>query len=95
MVLRTSGGERLARAGKKLAEQGHGWADAAISFDAPLGEVVSTVGAGDAATAGLLYGVLAQESPQRAVELATYAAAHRLAGSWRLPSYESLMARVA
>jgi sugar/nucleoside kinase (ribokinase family) len=94
MVLRTADTQRLASGGRVLSEMRDQWAKVSIAHDAPLVQIASTVGAGDAATAGLLYGLMAGDYPEMTVELATRAAAHRLAGSWRLPRYADLVAGV-
>jgi sugar/nucleoside kinase (ribokinase family) len=73
-----------------LAFAAGSWADRAIPRRAPSVKIVSTVAAGDAASAGLLYGILAGLDPDACVDAATRAAAHRLSGSWRLPRFEAL-----
>jgi sugar/nucleoside kinase (ribokinase family) len=72
LALRTS-----ARAGALL---GPAWADRAERMPAPAVEVRTTLGAGDAATAGLLYGVLAGLDPRAALVLAARTAATRVSG---------------
>ncbi len=56
----------------------------APALDVPA---TSTTGAGDAATAGLLYALLAGLDPADGVELALGAAAHRVTGTRRLPRH--------
>jgi sugar/nucleoside kinase (ribokinase family) len=90
MLLRGSGRRRLLGAGELLAAAASSWADQVILRRAPPVNVVSTVGAGDAASAGLLYGILAALGPDGCVDAATRAAAHRLSGRWRLPRFEAL-----
>ena len=77
LVLRTAGAARLRAAGGLL---GLGWADRADCVPALEVEVVTTLAAGDAATAGLLYGVLAGLGPAASLRLAARTAATRVAG---------------
>jgi sugar/nucleoside kinase (ribokinase family) len=70
------------RAGALL---GRAWAGRAEFTPAPAVEVRTTLGAGDAATAGLLYGVLAGLDPPAALALAARTAATRVAGEPILP----------
>jgi 6-phosphofructokinase 2 len=77
LVLRTD-----ERAGALL---GRAWADRAEHLPALPVEVRTTLGAGDAATAGLIYGVLAGLDPRAALELAARTAATRVAGEAILP----------
>lgn len=89
MVLRSAGPERLAAGGDLLASLAKPWANVRLYRRAPSVEIKSTVGAGDAATAGLLYGLLHGLSPSETIDLATSSAAHRLSGSRHLPRYEA------
>jgi sugar/nucleoside kinase (ribokinase family) len=77
LALRTAGLARLRAAGELL---GPAWADRADLAPALEVEVVTTRAAGDAATAGLLYGVLAGLDPGEALRLAAHTAAARVAG---------------
>lgn len=84
LALATGGAARLDAAGALFA--GHAgrravWADADHVIDAPLVEVQTTLGAGDAATAGLLFGVLAGEPALASLELAARTAAARVGGT--------------
>ncbi|HUC12982.1 MAG TPA: PfkB family carbohydrate kinase, partial [Acidimicrobiales bacterium] len=63
------------------------WADAEFFFPAAANGPVVTTGAGDAATAGLLYGILTQSPTQEAGSIAAWAAASKVAGLRRLPRY--------
>jgi sugar/nucleoside kinase (ribokinase family) len=74
LVLRTAGAARLS------GRLGPAWADRTDHAPALEVEVVTTLAAGDAATAGLLYGVLAGLDPGEALRLAARTAAARVAG---------------
>ncbi len=87
LLLRTAGVDRLAAAGPVLAPLSGGWADREIWVPALRGGVVGTTGTGDAATSGLLYGLLAGLGPQDAAVLAAAVAAARLGGRGELPPY--------
>jgi sugar/nucleoside kinase (ribokinase family) len=81
IYLATGGRERLAAGGEVLARQAEQWADVRGWFPAQqVSTVVSTTGAGDAASAGLLAGIAAGLGPQRTVHLATEVAAARIEG---------------
>jgi sugar/nucleoside kinase (ribokinase family) len=83
LQLSTGDAARLRTAGAMLAERpGHvqAWSGQ-DRFAAPFPVAVrTTVGAGDAATAGLLYGLLDGLDPARTLELAARTAAARVAG---------------
>jgi sugar/nucleoside kinase (ribokinase family) len=82
----TGGAARLAEAGALLAgDAGRRWSDHE-SF-APVRPVAvrTTVGSGDAATAGLLYGLLAGRDPAASLELAMRTATRWTAGLPVLP----------
>lgn len=71
--------ERLGRAGDAVARL-RGWAGASLSAPAMRpARVVSTNGAGDAATAGLLAAVVRGDSPAQALESAARSAADAIA----------------
>jgi sugar/nucleoside kinase (ribokinase family) len=76
----TAPAARLAEAGAALAGAGDGWGRQEHAATAPDVPVRTTVGAGDAATAGLLYGVLAGLGPQECLRTAMEAAGQRVAG---------------
>ncbi|HVF74477.1 MAG TPA: PfkB family carbohydrate kinase [Acidimicrobiales bacterium] len=90
LYLRTAGRERMERAGPLLARAAEQWCDRALHAPARAVEVVSTNGAGDAAAAGLLYGITAGMSPSDALDVAADAAAARVGGLDRLPPFEEL-----
>lgn len=87
LLLRTADARRLSRAGRVLAPLADEWADREVWVAAPPVEIVSTTGAGDAATAGLLYALLAGQRPEEAAGLAAFAGALRVRTSSRLPPY--------
>lgn len=84
LVLRTAGPDRFGWAGRLLASRASSWANALVRCGAPPGPVVSTVGAGDTATAGLLHAVGLGVSPEVAATTATAAAAVVVTGRGRL-----------
>jgi sugar/nucleoside kinase (ribokinase family) len=86
MVLRTAGADRL-RTSRVLRPVAEAWADLALWIPALPVEAVQTSGAGDAATAGLLYGLLTGLPPDRTVTLAAAVAARRVRGAGRLEPY--------
>jgi sugar/nucleoside kinase (ribokinase family) len=81
MFLRTAGRERLEGAGGALWPLAQAWADAELWAPAPIVDVASTTGAGDAAAAGLLAGMLSCDGPEEALLLAVSAAASRITGA--------------
>jgi sugar/nucleoside kinase (ribokinase family) len=82
LALRTADAGRLEDAGALFSqEQGRSWADHAHFAPAREVEVATTLGAGDAATAGLLYGILAGLDPGTSLGLAAETAAARVAGA--------------
>lgn len=87
MLLRTAGRERLRAGGRALRALGSDWADRELWVPALPGPVTTTIGAGDAATAGLLYAVLAGLGPEEALLAASGAAALKVSGRRRLPRY--------
>jgi sugar/nucleoside kinase (ribokinase family) len=80
MVTRGADGLALRTAGRAGARLGPAWADRTELVPAPAVEVRTTLGAGDAATAGLLYGVLAGLGPEAALALAAQTAGTRVSG---------------
>ncbi len=75
----TAGPERLAAAGAVLGEvDSPAWSDRDIRAAAPDVAVRTTVGAGDAATAGLLFGLLSGDDPERSLDLAMRTAGRAL-----------------
>lgn len=84
MFLRTAGADRL-RASRVLAPLAAGWADQSIGIPSASVEPGSTTGAGDAATAGLLFGLLTGMAPAATVELAAACGRHRVGNSGPLP----------
>lgn len=84
LQLTTADAPRLASAGAVFADdpvRQAQWSGQELFVPAPPVEVRTTVGAGDAATAGLLYGLLADLDPGRSLELAARTAASRVAGT--------------
>ena len=84
MCLVTGSERRLAAAGAALAGRTRAWADHEVWCPAAEVEMRSTTGAGDAAAAGLICGLLRGASPADAVALAVSCAAQRVAGAARL-----------
>ncbi|MGO8686706.1 MAG: carbohydrate kinase family protein [Candidatus Dormibacteria bacterium] len=87
MHLFTAGVERLSRAGRCLSDRPEAWADRELYLPASSSGPLATTGAGDAASAGLLYGVLARAGADEAAALAAWAAALKVAGHRRLPRH--------
>jgi sugar/nucleoside kinase (ribokinase family) len=85
MHLLTASRGRLSNAGRCLDALAGAWADRQLYFPASARSPVNTTGAGDAATAGLLYGILAQSTAEGAAAIAAWAAASKVAGLRRLP----------
>ena len=83
LALRTADAGRLEEAGALFADeqQRRTWAGRADFTPAPKVEVRTTLGAGDAATAGLLYGLLVGLDPGASLRLAAETAAARVAGT--------------
>jgi sugar/nucleoside kinase (ribokinase family) len=79
LQLATGDARRLGAAGAAL-ERPDAWCGQEHFLPAPAVEVRTTLAAGDAATAGLLCGVLAGLDPPAALELAARAAAARVSG---------------
>ena len=71
LFVRTARAERFLRAGCALADHADLWADQAISFPPVCTDTpVTTNGAGDASSAGLLYGIAAGFGPEHSARLA-------------------------
>lgn len=87
MHLFTAGTDRLSRAGSCLMDLAGPWADRDFYLPAAARAAVLTTGAGDAATAGLLYGILSQSTAEEAATIAAWAAAFKVRGLARLPRY--------
>ena len=83
MHLFTAGKERLSHAGRCLSERAGTWADRELYLPASASGPLATTGAGDAATAGLLFGVLAGSGAEEAAAIASRAAALKVAGHKR------------
>jgi sugar/nucleoside kinase (ribokinase family) len=88
-VLRTATAGRFGCAGTALAELTESWPQAACDAAAARSAAASTRGAGDAATAGFLCAVLKRLDPAMTLDLAMWAAGHRVDGVGRLPPYNS------
>ena len=84
MALVTGSVERLGLGGRALSGQAAAWADREHWVAATDVTIVSTVGAGDAAAAGLLCGLLRGAAPDAALELAASCAAQSVSGATRL-----------
>jgi sugar/nucleoside kinase (ribokinase family) len=97
LALRTADAGRLEDAGALFADadRRRAWAGRAAFVPAPDVEVRSTLGAGDAATAGLLYGLLAGLDPESSLELAADTAGARVAGTTIARAGVSSVTRVA
>lgn len=80
MALHTASRERLAAGGAVLAAVATSWGDQHVALPAKAVTPVRTTGAGDTATAGLLFGLLAGLGPEEALALATAAAAVHVSG---------------
>lgn len=81
LLLRTAGAERLARGGRMLAPLAAEWADISLRVRPfPLDRVVTTNGAGDASTAGLLFALSHGVSPTVAAHVASASAAAIISG---------------
>lgn len=90
MCLRSAGAERLRGGGAVLASLPEEWADQRTGTAAPATAPVRTTGAGDTATAGLLFGLLAGWWPAAALRLAASAASWHVAGRGDLPGWREL-----
>jgi len=90
MHLFSAGQDRLASAGRSLSGRAAAWADRALHQQASSGDPAFTTGAGDAATAGLLLGVLEGAGAEEAAAIAARTAALKVAGNRRLPRYKPI-----
>ena len=88
LLLRSARAERLRAGGAVLAGLADEWAERELWVPTLPARVVRTTGAGDAATAGLLYGLLAGLTAEDSVMAAAGAAALKLSGRDPLPAYE-------
>lgn len=70
LVLQSSSQDRLEKAGGVLSRQATAWANASMWVPAQTVTVKSTTGAGDAASAGLLHGLLGGQDPSTAANTA-------------------------
>lgn len=81
LYVKTAGRARLESAGRALAAAAGAWADRVIHVPPVRVEApVTTNGAGDASTAGLLYGIAAGAGPDDAARLAAACAAALVSG---------------
>jgi sugar/nucleoside kinase (ribokinase family) len=81
LVVRAAGAERLRQAGRMLGPLAEAWADAALlAPPIPAPAFVSTNGAGDASTAGLLFAMSRGAGPEAAADAAGASAAAVIAG---------------
>jgi sugar/nucleoside kinase (ribokinase family) len=81
LLLRTAGRERLAAGGAALSGLSDAWANVRIEVPpVPVPFAVTTNGAGDAATAGLLYAIAVGMDPRDAGTVASASSAAILAG---------------
>lgn len=87
LLLRTAGVDRLSRGGRILAPLAEHWADVTlVAPPVPAARFVSTNGAGDASTAGLLFAMTCGAAPELAAELAGASAAAIIGGSRPTPT---------
>jgi len=85
--LRTASAKRLRDGGRALALLADEWSDLAIHVGSvSIANVRSTNGAGDASTAGLLFGIASEFSPREALETATACSAATIQGSRPTPA---------
>jgi sugar/nucleoside kinase (ribokinase family) len=83
MHLFTAHQERLSSAGRCLSDRSEVWSDREVYLPASASGSLVTTGAGDAATAGLLFGILSGSGAEEAAVIASRAAALKVAGSKR------------
>lgn len=94
LYLRTAGVERLREAGAALAPQAEAWADQDQWVPALDVEVLATTGAGDAAAAGLLHGLLGGFGAQASVRAAALVGAARITRRGPLGPWSALRAEL-
>jgi sugar/nucleoside kinase (ribokinase family) len=97
IFLRTAGERAWQKAGRGLAGLGEAWHEREIWVPAFKVEVGGTTGAGDAATAGFLAGLLRAEAPENTLRLAAAAGAASVESAdaaGGLVSWEALQERV-
>jgi sugar/nucleoside kinase (ribokinase family) len=87
MYLLTARADRLCHAGRCFAERARDWADRELFLPASATCHPVTTGAGDAATAGLLYGVLSAASAEKAASIAARFAAFKVGAGGRSPFF--------
>jgi sugar/nucleoside kinase (ribokinase family) len=87
MWLRTASSPRLRGGGKLLAALSDEWADRQLYAPASRLPAIRTAGAGDAATAGLLFALLAGLDPTVALRLVADVAASHVSGIEPLPPW--------
>jgi sugar/nucleoside kinase (ribokinase family) len=81
LFLRTANAARLRKAGRALASNGDEWADQSLHVPPAWHDVpVTTNGAGDATSAGLLYGIAKGVSPEQSAQLAAACSGARVSG---------------
>ena len=88
MCLRTGGPERFGGGGRLLAALPPDWFNRQLWAPSSASEPVRTTGAGDTATAGFLYGILAGLPADEALTLAAAAAALHVTGVAPLPDWQ-------
>jgi sugar/nucleoside kinase (ribokinase family) len=92
MYVRTAPAERIASGGQVLGSLSSAWANQRFWMrPVPVAEAVTTNGAGDAATSGLLYGLWLGLDPQETGRLAIACAATLISGR---PTTRDAIARV-
>ena len=87
MCLRTGGPDRLGGGGRLLAALPEDWFNRQLWAPSSASDPVRTTGAGDTATAGFLFGVLAGLPADEALALAAAAAALHVTGVAPLPDW--------
>ncbi len=88
MCLRTGGPDRFRGGGRLLAALPPDWVNRQLWAPSSASEPMRTTGAGDTATAGFLYGVLAGLPADQALTLAAAAAALHVTGVAPLPDWQ-------
>ena len=85
MYLVTANRDRFCHAGRCLAERAEDWAETELFLPASTTSNPVTTGAGDAATAGLLYGVVSGATAAEAGSTAARFAAFKVGGGGQAP----------